>query len=541
MFWCLQLITRLLKGKDRQEFVRFKTHLESYKNNYLRDPLLLRKISQSFQKYSKRNAFCIDNNYYTYEQLASAVSKIRKQLEKESYKSQKLVGVIAFESHDFYTYASIYGALFAGVGYVPINPDNPLEKNNSIIHQTKITTILTSKLDEHVEEIVEANNLTVILTSELPETEIDYSPPNVKEDDIAYILFTSGSTGVPKGVPILHKNISAFIDAFFALGYKIDENDRFCQMFDLTFDFSVVCYIAPLVVGACIYPIRSGGIKYANVYTTLEEHQITFACIVPVTISYLRPYFPEIILPKLKYTLFCGEALYNDIALEWLKCTPNGKIINAYGPTEATVFCLVYDFDPEKGKAKCFNGVVSIGKEMVNMKAIIIDENNIPLPQSEKGELCLSGPQVTPGYWGNDEKNEESFFKLSNNDKDEVFYRTGDLGMIDEEGDFLFCGRIDFQVKIQGYRVELGEIEYHVRNFTNLTNVVAIPFQNIFGTTQLHLFLENYSGDFKELENYLVTKIPVYMVPTSMSSVPLFPLNSNGKVDRKKLNDLLNL
>jgi len=501
--------------------------------------LLLHKISQSFHKFSRQNAFCIDNNYYTYEQLAFAVSKIRRQLENESSKNQKLVGLIAFESHDFYTYASIYGALFAGFGYVPINPKNPLERNNSVIQQAELTTILTSKLDDRVKELAEANNLNIIVTSELPECEIDYSLPNVSNEEIAYILFTSGSTGVPKGVPIQRKNLDAFIDAFYSLGYKIDENDRFLQMFDLTFDFSVVCYFAPLVVGACIYPIPSEGIKYANVYITLEEHQITFACMVPSMISYLRPYFPEIKLPELKYTLFCGEALYDDISREWLECTPNGSIVNAYGPTEATVFCLIYNYDPKNGKAKTFNGAIAIGKEMKNMKAIVVDENKNSLPANEKGELCLSGLQVTPGYWKNEQKNSESFFKLNKNGLEEIFYRTGDLGMLDEEGDFLYCGRIDFQVKIQGFRVELGEIEHHVRNYTNLVNVAALPFQNSSGTTQLHLFLENYAGDLKELENYLATKIPIYMVPTSMSSLPLFPLNMNGKVDRKKLNELL--
>ncbi|MCK9426819.1 MAG: AMP-binding protein [Ignavibacteriaceae bacterium] len=501
--------------------------------------MLLNKISQSFQKYSDQNAFCIDNTYYTYKQLALAVSKIRRQIEKDCSGNQKLYGLIAFESHDFYTYASIYGSLFAGVGYVPINPKNPLDRNNSVIQQAELTTILTSKLDDRVKELAEANHLHVIVTSELPEVKIDYSLPNVSGEEIAYILFTSGSTGVPKGVPIQRKNVDAFIDAFFALGYKIDENDKFLQMFDLTFDFSVICYFAPLVTGSCIYPIPSEGIKYANVYITLEEHQITFACMVPSMITYLRPYFPEINLPELKYTLFCGEALYDDIAHEWLKCIPNGKIINAYGPTEATVFCLIYDFDPENGKSKTFNGAIAIGKEMENMKAIVINENKKLLPINEKGELCLSGPQVTPGYWKNEEKNNESFFTLSTNGEEEIFYRTGDLGLIDEEGDFLYCGRIDFQVKIQGFRVELGEIEHHVRNFTNLVNVAALPVQNNSGTTQLHLFLENYLGDLKELENYLASKIPTYMVPTSMSSLPLFPLNMNGKVDRKKLNELL--
>ena len=500
---------------------------------------MFEKITRSFQKHSKRNAFCIDNIFYTYEQLASAVSTIRKQLETGFVGRPKLVGLIAFESHDFYTYASIYGSLFAGVGYVPINPANPLERNNSIIKQTGLTTILTSKLDKHIDELVKVNNLNVILTSELPGTEIDYSIPNVSENEIAYILFTSGSTGVPKGVPISHRNISAFLDAFFALGYKIDESDRFVQMFDLTFDFSVICYLVPIMIGACIYTIPASGIKYINVYTLLEEHQITFACIVPVTISYLRPYFSDINLPNLKYTLFCGEPLLTDIAQEWLKCTPNGKIINAYGPTEATVFCTVYDFDPREGRNKSFNGIISIGKEMNGMQTIIVDENKNILPPNEKGEICLSGLQVTPGYWHDAEKNSLAFFMFDNGTRKNVFYRTGDLGIVDAEGYFFYCGRIDHQVKIQGYRVELGEIEYHARNFTNLVNVIAVAFQNNLDTIQLHLFLENFAGDAKELEKYLATKIPEYMLPSSINNLTDFPLTKSGKIDRKRISEFI--
>ncbi|MDP3150193.1 MAG: AMP-binding protein [Ignavibacteria bacterium] len=501
--------------------------------------MLLEKIIRSFQNNSERNAFYIDNTYYTYEQFAHAVSKIRKELDQLSFDHQKLVGVISFEAQDFHTYASIYGALFAGIGYVLINPANPLERNSSEIRQTGLTTLLTSKLTERVEEIAKLNNLNVIVTTDLPEVEINFTLPNIKEDDIAYILFTSGSTGIPKGVPILYGNISAFLDAFFALGYEIDESDKFVQMFDLTFDFSVICYLAPIIVGACIYTIPSVGIKYINVYTILEEHQITFACMVPVTISYLRPYFSDINLPKLKYTLFCGEPLLTEIAEEWLMCAPNGKLINAYGPTEATVFCTVYDFDPREGRNKSLNGIISIGKEMNGMEAIIIDESKNILSPNEKGEICLSGPQVTPGYWKDQEKNSTAFFTIENELPKKVFYRTGDLGMIDEEGDFFYYGRIDHQVKIQGYRVELGEIEYHARNFTNLVNVIALPSENHLGTIQLHLFLENYDGYIKDLEKYLTAKIPEYMLPSSINNLPSFPLNNNGKFDRKKVSAFL--
>jgi acyl-CoA synthetase (AMP-forming)/AMP-acid ligase II len=178
------------------------------------------------------------------------------------------------------------------------------------------------------------------------------------------------------------------------------------------------------------------------------------------------------------------------------------------------------------------NGVLSIGKPMKNMEAIIVDENNRSLAtKNEKGELCLTGSQITLGYWKNEWKNSEAFF--TNDGK--KYYRTGDMCICDEEGDYFYTGRIDFQVKINGFRVELNEIEYHARTFLKSHAIVAHACQNEIGGAQIFLFVENFSKNFDELTHYLKTKLPSYMIPSKTFNLELFPLNSNGKVDRKAL------
>ncbi len=486
----------------------------------------LNRIANSFEKFASKLAFCIAHRFYSYDELKKKIIIIQKLIQDAGITEHCNIGIITYD--DIETYASLFAVLFSGHAFVPINPLHPAERNESIIALAKIKILLDSRNTGGIKIL--PSKITQINTSIAKEANAAFYYRELPGNQNAYILFTSGSTGVPKGVPITVSNLNSFLHAFYAQGYKIDHQDRFLQMFDMTFDLSIMSYMAPLCIGASVYTVPFEGMKYMHVYTLFEKYEITFALLVPSILTHLRPYFDEIALKKMRYSLFCGEALYEDVVLEWAKCIPNAEIQNVYGPTEATIFCMTYDVN-RNGNNKSLNGIVCIGKCMENVGAIVAGENFKHIAPLEKGELCLSGSQITPGYWTSELKNKESFFTF----EDKRYYRTGDLCFCDEEGDYFYADRLDFQVKIQGFRVELSEIEFHAREFLKSHAVVVHAQQNELGANQIIMFVENYKYGFEELNNYLKTKLPPYMIPAKILSVDQFPLNANGKVDRKAL------
>jgi amino acid adenylation domain-containing protein len=363
------------------------------------------------------------------------------------------------------------------------------------------------------------------------DAEIDSAEP-VNEDlnRIAYILFTSGTTGVPKGVQITIGNLSAFIEAMIDLGHEIYNTDHVLQMFELTFDFSVVSYLLPSYGGACIYTIPEGEVKFNYALDLMEEHHLTVLFLVPSVITYLQMYFSDINESSVRLCSFCGEALTLDITNRWQKCIPDARIINFYGPTEDTVFCSYYDVNAQNQKN--LNDVISVGKAMKNGEMFILDENGQEAAPNERGELCLAGPQLSPGYWENPEKNAESFFEH----KGKRFYKTGDLCFMDADGDVMYVGRMDFQAKIQGFRVELSEIEHYATEFLGANNnSLCVAFINKIGNTEIGLAIEGKEFSTKDVIEYIKSKLPPYEVPTKILFFDNFPLNTNGKLDRKRI------
>lgn len=492
---------------------------------------IIKPILTSIQQFPDSNAFCIDDEFYTYQQFGEYISKIRSALVKQKSIEQK-VGLVV--NDDIETYASILALWLEGKCYVPLHPNQPIDRCMDIVEQVQATLILDSSDDTRYVQVKTLMTKKLNFIGDNLNIDEFYS-----DNDLAYILFTSGSTGKPKGVMITRENVGAFMDSFWKTGIKINEDDRCLQCFDLTFDVSVQGYLVPLCKGSCCYTVPHGQIKYIYAAGLIEDHQLTFGAMAPSMLRYMKPYFDEMDASSMKVSILTAEACPLSLMEEWYQCATNTEIFDFYGPTEATIYCTYYKLT-KGGENKTLNGIISIGQPMANVVAIIIDENKNLVTPGEKGELCVAGSQVTSGYWNNPERNKEAFFEKEIDGKMLRFYHTGDLCYMESDGNIMYSGRLDNQAKIQGFRVELGEIEFHVREFLGDKNAVAIAFDNQMDLTEIAVFIESESFDTGELINHMRSKMPAYMMPTKIYFEPVFPLNSNDKIDRNKLKTLIN-
>jgi D-alanine--poly(phosphoribitol) ligase subunit 1 len=496
---------------------------------------MLEKLHLSIISNSEEPAFFIDGKLFTYRDVNYLVAAIQQILLKE-FDATERIGIIVNDDID--TYSCIIACLLSGFTYVPIEPGHPDERNNSIIQQAALNFILCSSTQLISPSFFAMHQSRIILCGNLDPNTAGHTINKVKEESLAYILFTSGTTGFPKGVPISRKNLDSFLVSVFHDDPAIGKGDRFLQIFDLTFDLSIYSYLVPLIAGACVYTVPKNQVKYSYAISLLQEQKLTHVLSVPSFISFLRPYFREISLPSVKKWLFCGEALPEELVIEWQHCIPEARISNVYGPTEATIFCTAYPCSGFSG-IKSYNGIICIGKPFKDVELIIIGEDQTEVKQGSIGELCISGSQTTKGYINNEEKNKSVFLSYKLDGESKFFYRTGDLCFKDEDGDYFFVGRTDSQVKIQGYRVELGEIENHSLAFEEVDEAVVVQKSNKQGVNNIYLFVKPAIEDKRRLMDFLRMRLPEYMLPKSIYSLNSFPLNLNGKIDRNVLKEMI--
>jgi amino acid adenylation domain-containing protein len=500
---------------------------------------VLHRIASSAEKYADRTALIARGEPYSYGEVVAAARGIRSVLIERGCTLRSRVSVVT--NDDFLTYASLLAIWSAGAAYVPLNVNNPADRNEQVFQDAESRLILTSRAPSewpsHLPASLSAKR--IVQMDEITPDEGALPVPTLGPDDLAYIFFTSGSTGKPKGVPITHGNLDTFTTTVLdELGYEFVPEDRFLQMFELTFDLSVMSVFVPWCVGArtCVVPEK--GIAYMNVLDLLMKQEITVALMVPSILPYLQRFFDEIQLPELRLSLFCGEALMQDIVAEWSACVTNGRIENVYGPTEATIFCTTYPWQVDSSAAEQVNGIVPIGKQMPGTQTVVVGPDDRICKDGEKGELCLLGPQVMSGYWRDEEKTNQAFVDVEFSDSRQRAYRTGDIAFVNDRGNLIYCGRKDSQVKIDGHRIELGEIEFYARKFIGSSKAAVIVKSVVPGQDYLELFVAADDLDRAALEQFLRSKLPDYMVPRRVCVLPDLPLNLNGKIDRVALSKL---
>ena len=519
---------------------------------------LLSGFLRSLQRDPEHPALRIGEETLTYAQLWQHASSIVAALTEHSAPSTSLIAILA--SRSVTAYAGILAILATGRGYVPLNPKFPIERTLAMLKASGCSTVIAGQectdtvkallpvLDRPVTYLLDGDqrqalpagwaNVQIVNPNAETSAQLEPTEPSPADAATAYLLFTSGSTGTPKGVPVSQSNVCSYLD-YVAKRYQFNAHDRFSQNFDLTFDLSVHDLFACWDAGAtlCCFPEQT-----LVPVTTIEEYELTVWFSVPsvgMFASKLGLLTPGA-FPTLRLSLFCGEALSATLADNWQRAATSSILENIYGPTETTIAITHYRWNADRSLEECVNGIVPIGWIFENQQCCVVDENLRPVAVGETGELCLGGSQVTGGYLNNPERTAAQFVRIPSYG-DQTWYRTGDLVRQDQRGCLYYLGRTDHQVKVNGYRVELQEIDLVLREAAGVELAVAIPWPVSGGTASGIVGVlcgADSSVDARVFE-FCARRLPRYMVPTAVYHFEQLPLNSNGKLDRRQIAEQL--
>ena len=486
-------------------------------------------IEESALQHAKRPALWVNGKYYNYSDFFEQARNIARIIIDVAGEDVQRVAILSQRNE--IAYIGIIAALLANATYVPLNPRFPTVRNFGILTSADVQVLICDE-EEFNDFVATSETCPLSLTIIVPGREplrwgwpIKTVDRMIEEADDAYIMFTSGSTGRSKGVPVSHRNVLTYVSNMVQL-IEPTALDRFAQQVDLTFDLSIHDMFVCWATGACLYVIPQNSSLIAHRF--IQELELTMWLSVPTTAALNRSITPKS-MPSLRHSLFCGEALSIQLAAAWQKAAYRSVLRNLYGPTEATVAFTEFKWRAEYEGSLV--GSVPIGCPLNGQEVAVVNEQRRLVPRGAVGELLLCGAQVTRGYWRSPDKTSEAFINLS--EKPGTWYCTGDLVREDPIYGLVFCGRIDHQLKIRGYRQEGLEIETHLRAITGspLAAVVGWPVSPDGGVLAVVGYVVESSLPVNEIVAELRKLLPAYAVPSRIVILSEMPMNANGKID----------
>ncbi|WP_066496038.1 non-ribosomal peptide synthetase [Abyssisolibacter fermentans] len=475
-------------------------------------------------------AVTFEDKEITYRELNEKANQLARLLRKKSTSNDTIVSIMVDRSIEMII--AILGTLKAGMVYMPIDPAYPTGRRKYIYEDSKTEILITQKhllLEDSIEPDFFTTDNIVLADDESIYTGESTNLVNTKKaDDLIYILYTSGTTGSPKGVMVKHSNIVNYVHAFLK-EFKVNENSKVLQQASNTFDVFVEEVYPTLLSGGCVVIAAVDEIKDILRLTQLIRiKNISLISCSPLLLNEINQ-LP--ILPSVKTYISGGDVLKSNYISNIIK---TANVYNTYGPTEATVCCSYYKCTGED----IIN--VPIGKPISNYKVYIFDESMNLLPIGIPGELCVTGEGVTKGYLNLPELTNEKYVENPFNST-ETMYKTGDLARWLPDGNIEFLGRIDNQVKIRGYRIELKEIENRLLEYEKINNAVVIIKEDSIGDKQLYSYIVSDEDiTSQEVKEYLKEYLPKYMIPLYIIKIDEMPVTTNGKIDYKTLEKLDN-
>jgi len=476
------------------------------------------------------NPFAVAGSYkensITYEELDFESTRVANFLNERGVKPETIVALALKNGLDLLV--GMLGILKAGGAYLPVDPSYPEERIRSMLEDSNPHLCLT---EEGLFSKFSSLFHNVVLINKISPMGKVYHEKKIDPSQLAYVVYTSGSTGLPKGIMMEHR----------ALSYAAQTHQKLylTQLVSLvsgsiSFDASLLVMIHTLISGGRVcFPPSDVVLDPEQILSLIENEQINYTLCVPSFYSMLLD--KSLILSSLERVDLGGENIPNNIPLLHTKIAPNAFLHNVYGPSEYAVgatFATIYDpFNRKTNK-------ISIGKSFPGTQIYILNDKLEKVNVGVKGEIFISGPGLARGYLNKENLTKEKFIWISLPDCVPTrLYRTGDFGRFLLDGNIEFLGRIDHQIKIRGFRVELGEIEYSMCQYPGVNEALVISHEDEMGRKRLVAYFSAFTQEniSENLRNYLLTSLPQFMVPSALIQIDHWPRTPNGKIDRIKV------
>lgn len=471
---------------------------------------------------------------WTYQAFHLDVVKMAAYLQDEKgLKEGDLVGLLL--NREAYSVISIFAILKLGASFVPIDTNAPQGRINKVIEDSGVRILISREryikvLGTVKPDVVDLDLVSVKISQQSVPDKFNRHQP----DALVYVIFTSGTTGRPKGVMVENRSLLNYLS--WAIQYYLkagDQNMAFPLHTSLSFDLTMTSLFMPLLTGNCLV-IYGEDDQEMSIVKVINDNQVDLIKLTPSHLRVIREidFRPSENETRLKKLIVGGEGLDFQLAKD-IYDLYNGaiEIYNEYGPTEATIGCMIYDFNPaDSGPA------VPIGRPIANTQIYLLDKYLKPVPPDSKGEVYIAGDGLARGYLSGNELTEEKFipnpYALG-----ERMYKTGDLAKRLSDGNLVFLERIDKQLKINGFRIEPGEIEYHLQNHRDIKEAIVRDYQKGEGRYLAAYYVSDTEIENADLNHYLHGLLPHYMIPSVFLHLEKMPLSLNGKVDISALTD----
>lgn len=463
-----------------------------------------------------------DGKMFSYRELDLAAQKVCSYLLKKCTGKSRFVGVMGKRSEKMLT--AMWGILKAGMAYIPLDSEFPENRIRYMCGDSRIRTVIAiSPIKLELEEGIEIIDIED-MQEECDAIDRQQTPAG---DELAYMIYTSGSSGMPKGVMVTHDNLVYFVKGI-AQEIHFGEDTVIACITTMSFDFFFIESFLPLILGIKIIIFNEKCQKDPQKFCAgMKTYGVNSALLTPSRLRILLQYdefYP--CLSEMKELMVGGEQFPASL-FDKIEGKTKARIWNVYGPTETTIAVSVKEIQNVNE--------ITIGKPFENVRYYILDEEGRIVKGNEPGELYIAGALVSKGYFNKSELTAKNFLPDINH-PDEIMYKTGDLVKYAPDGDYITLGRADDQVKIRGYRVELGEVEDNVMWYTDVDQAVAKVVENDDGIQQLCCFYkaEDKINEF-DVKGVLKKYLPDYMIPALFIKMDEFYYTANGKIDRKRL------